>query len=316
MKFLENLINKPNKMQRTIGLTIQQLDLLTAKITPYWKTTEQQRKNSYSRKRSIGAGHPYKLATLQEKLVLVFLYYKQYLTQEVLGMMVDLDQANVSRLLKKMLPLIEKAADPEMANYLNKIKEEYAEAEKTNSLDKFYAENLELKEVSHDASEQQRLRPKNDDEQKKYYSGKKKKHTLKTQFSVAASGRVLDVSNTYPGSVHDKTIIDQEMTIDKIPKQTCQRLDSGYQGVKKKNPDKYIILPTKKLKGQPLSKLAKENNQAHSKRRVIVENVLSRLKKFRIFGGLYRGVIKSYNQVIRNIAAIINFKLTNTSIVM
>ena len=54
---------------------------------------------------------------------------------------------------------------------------------------------------------------------------------------------------------------------------------------------------------------AKELNKAHSKRRVIVENVLSRIKKFRILSGLYRGDINDYNQVFRNVAALNNLKL-------
>ena len=54
---------------------------------------------------------------------------------------------------------------------------------------------------------------------------------------------------------------------------------------------------------------AKELNKAHSKRRVIVENVLSRIKKFRILSGLYRVDINDYNQVFRNVAALNNLKL-------
>lgn len=51
---------------------------------------------------------------------------------------------------------------------------------------------------------------------KKHYSGKKKHHTLKTQVSVSSTGRVLDVSKTYPGSVHDKSIADQEQVINSL----------------------------------------------------------------------------------------------------
>jgi len=75
-------------------------------------------------------------------------------------------------------------------------------------------------------------------------------------------------------------------------------------------------LPEKKPKGKELSDVAKENNRAHSKRRVVAENALSRLKKFRICGNLYRGSVESYNQTFRNIVAIINFKLANPAIVM
>ena len=139
---------------------------------------------------------------------------------------------------------------------------------------------------------------------------------LKTQISVTASGRIIDVSKSYPGSIHDKTVIDQEETIKKFPKKTCLRFDSGYQGVKEDNPDHYLVLPTKKPKGKELSELAKEHNRIGSKRRVVAEHAYSRLKKFRILGNLYRGPIQSYNPIFRCIASILNFKLANPALAM
>ena len=85
---------------------------------------------------------------------------------------------------------------------------------------------------------------------------------------------------------------------------------------KEKNPDHYIVLPTKKPKGKELSNLAKEHNKINSRRRVIAEHIISRLKKFRICGDRYRGFAKSHNQIIRNIAAILNFRLANPVIIM
>lgn len=258
MKFLENIIKKTKIFQRTLGLTNQQFNLLVNKLAPHWEKAEKQRKLNYHRRRKIGAGHPYKHQSLHHKLLIVLLYYKLYVTQEFLGLLIDMDQANVSRLLQKMLPLIEQAADPELATYLNKIKEEYAIAEKTNNLPDFFERHPDLKDVAFDATEQQRFRPKNEVKQKEYYSGKKKKHTIKTQASVARTGRALDISNSYPGSIHDKKIIDHEKTIEKFPEKSCLRGDSGYQGIKQLHPDHYIVLPTKKPKGQKLSDLAKE----------------------------------------------------------
>ena len=316
MKFLDKLTKKINIFQRTIGLTIQQFDLLVEKIAPHWDIEEKKRKLQGKRKRKIGAGRPYKLQDLRQKFLAVLLYYKLYLTQEFLGVVIDVDQANISRLLKKMLPLIEQVADPELATYFNKIKNEQEAAEKTNDWATFFAKHPELKDISTDATEQQCYRSENNDLQKEHYSGKKKRHMLKTQISVTSSGRILDVSKSYPGSVHDKTVIDQEKTVKKFPKKTCLRFDSGYQGVKEDNPGHYLVLPTKKPKGKELSGLAKEHNQINSKRRVIVEHVYSRLKKFRILGNLYRGPIHSYNPIFRCIASILNFKLANPAIAM
>lgn len=163
-----------------------------------------------------------------------------------------------------------------------------------------------------DATEQKCYRSKNYEKQKLFYSGKAKKHTIKTQITVASfgcSGRILDVSKSYPGSTHDKTIIDIEKTPLKFPEKTPQRFDSGYQGVHKDYSSYYIIIPVKKPKGGELIDLEKEYNTAHSRRRVRSEHAIAKVKKFKMFSGLFRQPLKAYNQEFRNIAALINFKM-------
>jgi len=314
MKFLEKLIKKTNIFQRTVGLSLKQFNILLNRLENSWTAAEKQRKSNDNRKRKIGAGHPYKFQSLEHKFLIVLLYYKLYLTQEFLGIIIDLDQANVSRLLKNMLPLIEQTADPELATYLKNVKDLQSSDERINNLAELLEKYPDLKDVSIDAEEQPCYRSKKNETQKNYYSGKKKRHTVKTQLSVSKTARILDVSDMYGGSVHDKTIIDQEETVQKFPTKICLRFDSGYQGVKQKNPEHYIVLPTKKPKGKELSKLAKEHNRVNSQRRVIVEHVISRLKKFRICGNVYRGPMESHNQTIRNVASILNFKLANSTI--
>lgn len=316
MKFLEHLIKKSNVFQRQVGLSVQQFKELAKKLEPVWNESEKTRKSHESRKRGVGAGHPYKHQSLEQKLLIVLMYYKVYATQELLGMIVDLDQANVSRLLKKMLPLIEKAADPALTTYLDEAKKESSSITRISDLNEFFKKYPDLKDVSTDATEQQCYRSKNYEKQKEQYSGKKKRHTLKVQLSVSKRGKIVDVSNSYGGSVHDKTIIDTEKTVEKLPEKTCHRFDSGYQGIKTTNPSYYLVLPIKKPKGKELSKLAKEHNRANSRRRVVAEHSIARVKKFRICSDRYRGRTQSHNQTFRNIASILNFKSTYSAAVM
>ena len=44
MKFLENLIRKTQAFQRIIGLTVEQLDLLTKQLVSHWEKAEEERK--------------------------------------------------------------------------------------------------------------------------------------------------------------------------------------------------------------------------------------------------------------------------------
>lgn len=307
MKFLKDLIKKEKVLQRNTGLNHKQLNVLVKRLEPLWENAEIKRKNREGRKRKVGGGHPYKLLLLEHKIIAVLLYYKLYITQEFLGLILDIDQANIARLVKKLSPLIELAADPELATYLAKAKADGAD--RINDWASFLQKYPDLRDVSTDATEQRCFRSQDYDTQKKYYSGKKKCHALKTEISAAQSGRIMNVSQTYPGSMHDKNIIDQEQTPNKFPQRTAQRFDGGYQGIVQKYPNHYIILAHKKPRGKELSSLAKELNQMNSRRRIIVEHVLSRIKKFRICSDLYRGNIDKYNQIFRGVAALVNFKL-------
>ena len=312
MKFLKNLTKNENKMQRLIGLNYKQLYLLVRALKPLWEEAENKRLDRKNRKRAVGGGHPYKLQTIKYKIIAVLLYYKQYPTQEFLGIMLGLDQSSVSRLIQKILPLIEQAADPELQTYLVQAKENYSVKRIGNWIE-FLAKYPDLKDVATDATEQQCYRAKNYEQQKKYYSGKSKQHTIKTQVSVSSTGRILDVSLSYPGSVHDKTIADTEKIIEKFHKNIPQRFDSGYQGIKNDYPHHYILLPIKKPKGRELTALEKEYNKTHSKRRVKAEHGISMVKKFKILGGIFRQPVQQHNQLFRNVAAIVNFKRIHPS---
>lgn len=314
MKLLEKLNTKPQAFQRILGLKKEQLQILVARMLPLWKSAEEKRKQRESRQRKTGGGRQYNLETLEQMVIMVLLYYKTYMTQEFLGWLLNLDQSNVSRLINKILPLIELAADPEFATYLAKAKEEFAKIplhKRTGEWEKFLKKYPDLREVSTDATEGQCYRSADNATQEKYYSGKAKQHTLKTQISASPTGKILDASATVPGSIHDKKLIDQEESVKKFPEKTVQRFDSGYQGIKDKNPDHYIVLTIKKQRGQERSPLEKELNRANSKRRIVVEHALSRIKKFRVLSGLYRGAIAQYNTIFRSVVALLNFKLAN-----
>jgi hypothetical protein len=312
MKFLNDLIKKPDVFQRTVGLSIPQFSLLAQKFEVAWSTAELTRKTTSPRKRSIGSGRPYKLMSIEQKFFVVLLYYKTYATQEFIGILAGLNQANISRLLSKTQGLISQIADPELGVFLAKAKEEYDQIppqDRINQAAAFFKKYPELKEASTDATEQHCHRSHDYEIQKNHFSGKKRMHTVKTQISVASNGRILDASDSYPGSIHDKKVLDQEGTISKFPESTCQRLDSGYQGVIQQHPQHYLVIPIKKPHKQELPVFDKELNRMHSKLRVIVENAISRLKKFKILNYRYRGLIGKYNLIFKDIAAILNFRL-------
>jgi len=83
--------------------------------------------------------------------------------------------------------------------------------------------------------------------------------------------------------------------------------DSGYQGLEKL--DANTQMPKKKSKKQPLTKEDKRKNQELSSQRVINENVIAMLKRFKIISDRYRNRRKRFGLRFNLIAAIYNLEL-------
>ena len=91
-------------------------------------------------------------------------------------------------------------------------------------------------------------------------------------------------------------------------KETAKVLaDSGYQGIKKfhQNSD----LPKKNSKKKPLNKQEKKENHQISSERVLVENVIRKVKIFRVMAEKYRNRRKRFTLRLNLIAGIINYEL-------
>ena len=191
--------NNPIKLKRCTGLTSEQFASLVKRVAPLWSEAERKRLSRPDRKRLIGAGHPYGLRMMEEKLFCLLLWYKLYPALWFLGMMVSLDAANVYRLIQRLRPLLAQAADPSLGNYFKESQRTILTGrKKISSWEDLQREFPEVAEIFIDATEQLKLRPKKRI-QKKYYSGKKKRHTLKTQLVVNGRGKILHLSKTYPG---------------------------------------------------------------------------------------------------------------------
>lgn len=83
--------------------------------------------------------------------------------------------------------------------------------------------------------------------------------------------------------------------------------DSGYQGLKKLHANSQT--PKKKSKHHPLTPEQKSTNREISRKRILVENVIGRLKVFRILSERYRNRRKRFGLRFNLIAAIYNFEL-------
>lgn len=83
--------------------------------------------------------------------------------------------------------------------------------------------------------------------------------------------------------------------------------DSGYRGLKKIH--KRAELPYRKTKKNPLSREHKKANRDLMSKRVVVENVIGLLKRFKIISDRYRNRRKRFGLRFNLIAGIYNFEL-------
>jgi DDE superfamily endonuclease len=84
-------------------------------------------------------------------------------------------------------------------------------------------------------------------------------------------------------------------------------VDSGYTGIKKLQ--NTSLLPKKRSRGRPLTKDERRINQSISSERALNENVIGRLKRFKILSDKYRNRRKRFGLRFNLIAGIHNWEL-------
>jgi len=263
--------NHPRTFKRLFGVSIDELECIVKAVEPEWEKRVTQHYKRPGRNNKL---------SLREQILMLLLYYRSYTTQIFIGFLFDIDDSRVCRNIKRLEPILAKVIAITKTRHLSQE---------------------EIEEIIIDATEQQIERPKKG--QKAFYSGKKKRHTNKTEIRITPSGRIIHVSKTKPGAIHDFTVYKEEAP---IPRDSTALADSGYQGLDKLHARTEI--PFKATKNKPLDKEDKAYNRALSRIRVKVENVLRELKIFRILSDCYRNKNKRYNLKFNIIAGIVNFK--------
>ena len=297
----------PRKLYRMTGLTLGQCQTLTDRLTPWWTEAERTRLSQRPRVRALSQGRKYKLATMAEKLLLVLMFYRFDLTDELLGWLVGVEASTVCRLLQKLEPLLEPAADPALGLTLRRRLP--PGAKKIGTWEKLLEVCPECAEVITDATEQPRQRPLHRS-QRRWDSGKKKRHTVKTQVTVNRRGRILTVSRSVPGRLHDDALFQREGTARDLPRASRHYVDLGYEGAPGDYPDATFLLPVKRRRHHRLLTRAERRfNRWQARLRIGVEHGFSRLKKSRVLVQIYRHRIADYNRRFRNVAALVNFRL-------
>ena len=135
------------------------------------------------------------------------------------------------------------------------------------------------------------------EKQRRHYSGKKKRHTLKNTLVVEPEQKkILILTSTTPGSVHDKKDLDDNDIVPHIPKEIPIELDLGYKGLEKEYQG--IIIPHKKPRKGELTETQKQQNREIASSRIRGEHAIGLCKRYRCVSDVFRNRREGFDDAV------------------
>lgn len=248
----------PLRYQSTTGLAADQIEELVERI---WQIVQPSQK----RGRTPGLG-------LYRQVVLTLILIRQNLNQMTVGDMFDISQPTVSRIYRKILPLIGQALclhEPDLAEAIRGL---------------LVLVDGTLVPTGNRAG--------HDDN----YSGKRRRAGLNIQVLSNTDGNLLAVSRPCHGSIHDRAAWTDTGWEELLADRDVIG-DLGYLGTA-------VITPRRKPKGGELSARDKTCNREISALRSAAERAIAHLKNWKILATGYRGRLAELPKVLRIITAL------------
>ena len=285
-----------------IGVTYKQFEFLLPKFSTALRKAEHKKAYEKERVRVPGGGRKSKLATDRQKLFFIFFYYKVYPTFRFAQIIFEISIGNLFYWKEFLEQVLFEALGYQLE----------LPSVRVRCLNQWIEVCPKLKEFIVDATEREVQRPKDNDKQKKHYSGKRKKHTVKNQILVDPKNkRVLAVSKTVEGKMHDKKLLEEDPLISRAPPKSTALGDLGYEGMDKVHPWIKFITPKKKPLGRDLTESEKETNTAISSIRTKVEHPFAYMKHFAVLTNRFRSNLEKAHQPFINLACVYNFTRTH-----
>ena len=293
---LDHLRMHPSVFRHLTGLTVPAFDALAAEVVPAAEAAHRTALDRPDRERAIGAGGEFALGTADQVLAAV-VWLRQYPTQEVLGFLFGVSDSTAKRAVDRCLPVLEKAGRDTM-------RMPDPGAGRRKKLPALLRDTPGLAVVI-DTFEQRTHRPKR--RPRAYYSGKKKAHTLKSQVAVdEETGGIVDVSDTVPGPWADIKLLRKSRLLKRLPEGVGGIGDLAYVGIADLHPDGLGAAPRRKPRGRDRPPEDRTYNRAFSRRRVVVEHAIGRLRRFRSLAHVNRHRRKGHAARVRAVAGLVN----------
>src|SRR4051812_48529110 len=286
MSHTDRLRRAPDTFRQLTGLSPAAFDRLLARLAPRYRQAEERRKDRPGRQRKPGAGRKHTLP-LADRLLLLLIYYRTYVSHALLGFLFGVDDSAVGRNINPLQPLLAGI---------------FRIPERRVKLDP-----EDIRELFFDATERPTRRPGRG--QREFYSGKEKRHTIRARVVVVRRTkppgpgakprrvRIAAVCESAPGSVHDKRLYDRSRVV--APPDAKRTGDTAYLGTGLK-------APTRKPRGGELTAGQKAENRKVSRRRVVAEHGIGKMKVWRVASERYRNPVGRHTLIMKNVAGLHN----------
>ncbi len=286
---LERALKQDRLLRALTGLNRQAFDALLPNFEQAYEASRIAAKPE--RQRAMGGGRKARLESPQAKLFYILFYFKCYPTFDLAGILFDLDRSQTHEWMHGLQPILEVALGEKMV----------LPARKLRSVEAFVEAFPGVERVMIDGTERPIQRPQAAEQQKLNYSGKKRRHTRKHLAAVDQRKRVLVLSKSREGKLHDKKFHDEEDIAGSIPDKIPIELDLGFLGVDKQYDN--IHIPHKKPKGGELTQAHKADNRRLSQSRVVCENAFAGMKRYGAVSAVYRNRIEEFDDRLMFTAA-------------
>jgi hypothetical protein len=262
-----HLSQHPTVFQKCTGLTVELFDQVVDDVMPLYLEAEEQRLSQVQRQRAMGAGHPFELER-RDQVLLTVIWLRLYPIHEVLGYLFAVSDSTVSRLIERVLPILEQSGRDQM-----RLPD--PGRKRRRQLPDLLKDMPELSVIV-DSFEQRVQRPPKDDS---HYSGKKKQHTLKSQIVVDSdTGRIVEVSQSVPGPTADIKLLEHSGLLERLPDAVGVSGDLAYLKLKKLR--RYGFSPRRKPRGKDRPPEDVVYNKAFSQFRIVVEQTIGQVRRF------------------------------------
>jgi hypothetical protein len=294
----ERLQRFPSVFKSMTGLHLALFDNLISDMRPRLLAAEQARLTRPTRTRAIGAGHPFDLDP-RNQILLTVIWLRLYPIHEVLAYLFGVSDSTVSRTIARVLPLLE-------ASGKDTMRLPDPGRKRRRSLDALLSDTPELVVVI-DTFEQPIQRPQDRKVADTYYSGKKKRHTLKSQVAVdEESGQIVDIPESRCGPAADIKVLEESGLLDRLPPGVGAIGDLAYVGIEKLHPEGLGAAPRKKPRGKERPPEDIEYNRAFSKRRIVVEHTIGRMRRYQSITQPDRNHREQHTARVRSVAGLVN----------